>query len=77
MESKNYVSSIDKAISHYEVEHDLTKEQMAESLDMSANTLRWKREGAREWRLSELLKLSDITGLSLEALTGRAKSEAI
>lgn len=62
-------AAIDKAISYYMVDNNLTREQMANKLGMSPNTLRWKREGKNEWLLSEVLKLSDITGKSPDELT--------
>ena len=63
------IRAIDCAISHYIADKKITRDQMAELLGMSANTLRWKREGKNEWLLSEVLKLSDLMGVSLDELT--------
>lgn len=62
--------SIDRAIGYYMTDNKLTREQMAELIGISPNTLRWKREGKNEWLLSEILKLSEITGKSPDELTG-------
>lgn len=62
--------SIDRAIGYYMADNKLTREQMAELIGISTNTLRWKREGKNEWLLSEILKLSEITGKSPDELTG-------
>ena len=62
--------SIDRAIGYYMTDNKLTREQMAELIGISTNTLRWKREGKNEWLLSEILKLSEITGKSPDELTG-------
>lgn len=62
--------SIDRAIGYYMADNKLTREQMSELMGMSANTLRWKREGKNEWTLSEILKLSEIIGKSPNELTG-------
>lgn len=62
--------SIDRAIGYYMADNKLTREQMAELIGISTNTLRWKREGKNEWLLSEILKLSEITGKSPDDLTG-------
>lgn len=63
-------AAINRAIGYYMADENLTREQMAEKLGMSPNTLRWKREGKNEWLLSELVKLSKLTGKSPDELTG-------
>lgn len=64
------VKAIDLAIGYFMVEQKLTREQMAELLGISTNTLRWKREGKTDWSWSEILRLSDITGKSPDELAG-------
>lgn len=64
------VKSIDLAIGYFMVEQKLTREQMASLLGMSTNSLRWKREGKKDWTWSEILRLSDITGKSPDELAG-------
>lgn len=64
------LSSIDRHIGYFMVEQKITCEQMANLLDMSTNTLRWKREGKSKWLWDEILRLSDITGKSPDVLAG-------
>ena len=64
------VRAIDLAIGYFMVEQKLTREQMASLLGMSTNSLRWKREGKKDWTWSEILRLSDITGNSPDELAG-------
>lgn len=66
-----YIDEIDRAISHYMVDQGITREQMAQRMKLAVNTLSWKRRGIREWKLSEIELLSDLTGLGLDDLTGR------
>lgn len=63
-------AAIDLAIGYFMAEQKINREQMAQLMDMSTNTLRWKREGKSDWTLSELLHLADITGKSPSELTG-------
>ena len=65
-------SSIDRNIGYFMVEQKLNREQMAALMSMSANTLRWKREGKTDWAWSEILRLSEITGKSPDELAGLA-----
>ena len=67
---EQFITAIDRSIALYMFDNKLTREQMAAQLDMSANTLRWKREGKNEWLLSEVMKLSELTHKSLDELTG-------
>lgn len=64
------IKSIDLAIGYFMVEQKITREQMAKLLGMSTNSLRWKREGKKDWTWSEILRLSDITGKSPNELAG-------
>lgn len=66
--------SISVAIADYMNEHGITREQMAEKLGMSANSLRWKREGSKDWTWSEILALSRLVGKSPDELAGIEKS---
>ena len=43
---------------------------LAEQLDMSRLTFYNKRRGVTDWRLSEVVKLSEIMDISLDALAG-------
>lgn len=67
------ISSIDTQIGYFMVEQKITKEQMANLLGMSANTLRWKREGKNDWTWQEILLLSDITGKTPNELAGLSR----
>lgn len=73
---KSFIDEIDRSIAHYMVDQGITQEQMAERMKLAANTLSWKRRGIREWKLSEIELLSDLTGLGLDDLTGRNFPEA-
>lgn len=64
------LNAIDLAISYYMAEQKITREQMAQLMGMSANTLRWKREGKTDWTLSEVLRISDLTGKTIDELAG-------
>lgn len=64
------LNAIDLAIRYYMAEQEITREQMAKLMGMTANTLRWKREGKTDWTLSEILRLSDLTGKSIDELAG-------
>lgn len=66
------IEAIDLAIAYFMAEQKISRGQMAELMEMSANTLRWKREGKTDWTWSELLRLSDITGKSPNELAGIA-----
>lgn len=62
------VKSIDLAIADYIQKNSMTREAMATEMNMSTNTLRWKREGKYDWTWSEILKLSEIIGCTVEGL---------
>lgn len=70
-------ATIDRAISYYMADNKLTREDMAKRMGMSPNTLRWKREGKNEWLLSEIVKLSRLTGKSVDELTGVYANESV
>lgn len=67
---KSAAESIDLAIGYFMAEQKITREQMAQLMGMSANTLRWKREGKNDWTLSELIHLADLTGKTPSELVG-------
>lgn len=69
-ELEQVTATIDRAIGHYMADNKLTREQMAERMSMSTNTLRWKREGKNEWYLSEVIELSELLEKSIDELTG-------
>lgn len=60
--------SIDRAIGHYMVDEGIGVGEMAARLGMTANSLRWKRSGKHDWKWSEVLKLSELTGRSIDDL---------
>ncbi len=66
------LNAVDLAIRYYMAEKEITREQMAKEMGMSANTLRWKREGKTDWTLSEILRLSCLTGKTVDELAGTA-----
>lgn len=70
------VKSISVAIAAFMEEQKITREQMANMLGMSANSLRWKREGKKDWSWSEILALSDLTGKTPDELAGITKAIA-
>lgn len=64
------VRAIDDAIGHFMVDQKINREQMANLMDMSPNTLRGKREGKTDWTWSEILHLCDLLGTTPDELTG-------
>ena len=64
------VEIIDKAIGYFMVDEKLTQESMSKRLNMTANTLRWKREGKNDWSWSEILTLCEILGKTPDELAG-------
>ena len=67
-DSKELAIRIDKAIKHYKVDTGKTFAEIARDLDMSANTLLFKREGQTEWTWTEVVTLSDLIGVPIESL---------
>lgn len=61
-------SGIDEAITVYLRRTGKTQAELAKELGMSENTLSWKRRGIREFKLSEAMKVADITGVSLDEM---------
>ena len=65
-----YIESIDNAITVYLRRSGKTQDKLAEEIGMTAASLMNKRKGLTDFKLSELVKLSGIVGLSLDDLTG-------
>lgn len=61
-------NGIDEAIAAYLRRTGKTQAELAEELSMSENTLSWKRRGIREFKFSEVMKIADITGYSLDEM---------
>ena len=74
VKNEQAAKSIDLSIGYFMVEKKINNGQMANLLGMSANTLRWKREGKTDWSWSEILLLSEILGKSPDVLSGLAKA---
>lgn len=64
--------SINKAIYEFLTEQQMTKSQLAELIGFTTASLRNKMNGTRDWTWTEILKLSEITGKTLDALAGFA-----
>lgn len=62
--------TIDLHISDYMRQENMTVQQMADELSMTANSLRWKRSGKQDWKWSEILKLAELTGKTPDELSG-------
>lgn len=65
-----YHETIDREIAAFLRSQKMTQAALAEKLGMTENTLRWKREGKTEFRLDEIMKLSQISGRTLNQLCG-------
>lgn len=65
--------TIDEAVAAYLRRTGKTQAELAEELDMSENSLSWKRRGIREFKLSEVARLADICGFSLDDVLSEAK----
>lgn len=63
--------AIDRAIGYYMVDEHIGVGDMAARLGMTANTLRWKRQGKQDWKWSEVLRLSQLIGKSIDEIIGR------
>ena len=59
---------IDEAIAAYLRRSGKTQAELAEELGMAENTLSWKRRGIREFKVSEVVKIAEITGFSLDEM---------
>lgn len=61
-------NGIDEAIAAYLRRTGKTQSELADDLGMSENTLSWKRRGIREFKFSEVIKIAEITGCSLDEM---------
>ena len=59
---------IDEAIAAYLRSSGKTQAELADELGMAENTLSWKRRGIREFKVSEVVKIAEITGFSLDEM---------
>ena len=57
-------------INRYRKLRKVTQKALASELGMTANSLRSKMCGESEWKWSEILKLSEITGMTPTELAG-------
>ena len=67
-------ASIDCAIADYIKREGITREAMAQMMNMSSNSLRWKREGKYDWSWSEIVKLSELMNCTVDDLANYAKA---
>lgn len=75
MNSITAAQSIDREIGHYMVNEGIGVGEMASRLNMHPNSLRSKRKGTQDWKWSEVLTLSRLTGKSVDALIGWKEEE--
>ncbi|WP_291288627.1 helix-turn-helix transcriptional regulator [Enorma sp.] len=61
-------TGIDEAIAAYLRRSGKTQAELAEELGMSENTLSWKRRRKREFKLSEVIRIAEVTGCSLDEM---------
>ena len=64
------VESIDKAIAYHMVDEKLTREDVAKELGISTLSLRMKRNGERDWKWSEILKIAEMVGKTPDEIAG-------
>lgn len=74
--AESYIESIDNAITLFLRRSGKTQDQLADEMGVSTVTLMNKRKGLTDFKLSELVMLSKIVGLSLDELTGLNPSAA-
>ena len=74
--AESYIDSIDNAITLFLRRSGKTQDQLANEMGVSTVTLMNKRKGLTDFKLSELVMLSKIVGLSLDELTGLNPSAA-
>lgn len=67
--------TIDEAVAAYLRRTGKTQAELAEELGMSENSLSWKRRGIREFKLSEVARLADICGFSLDDVLCETRGE--
>lgn len=64
-------TGIDEAIAAYLRRSGKTQAELAKELGMSENTLNWKRREIREFKFSEVVKVTEITGFSIDEMSPR------
>ena len=64
--TETYCKAIDRNITLYLREQGITQGELARRLGMSENTLRWKRNGSHDWKLSEIVMLAKVCGFSMD-----------
>lgn len=64
-------TGIDEAIAAYLRRNGKTQAELAKELGMSENTLSWKRREIREFKFSEVVKVTEITGFSIDEMSPR------
>ena len=69
---KDYQTAIDREITFFLREQQMTQEQLANQLGMNVNTLSAKRRGFSEFKVSELLMIAEICGKTQGQLLGMA-----
>lgn len=69
-EMESTTRAIGREIAAFMFEQKLTLEKMAALMSMTTNTLRYKRDGRFDWKWSEILRLSELTGKSPDELAG-------
>ena len=74
--AESYIESIDNAITLFLRRSGKTQDKLADEMGISTVTLMNKRKGLTDFKLSELVMLSKIVGLSLDELTGLNPSAA-
>lgn len=57
---------VDEAIYSYGKQHGVNRDAVAKQLGMSIGTLNLRLTGKREWKVSELLDLSDMSGVEFQ-----------
>lgn len=67
------LTSIDKQIGYFMVDKKITRVRMAELLGINVNTFRYKCNGKTPWKWDEIIRLSEITGKSIDELAGISK----
>ena len=62
--------SVDAAITDYLKTNGMTRQELANKLNISTNALRWKCNGTHSWKWSEIITLSQLLGIPVAELAG-------
>lgn len=65
--------NLEAEIARYQAQTGKTKQEIASEIGMSANSLRWKLNGSRQFMFREIVNLADLFSCSTDYLAGRAK----